>query len=281
MITLYIKTHNKTKLKYFGKTTSEDVHTYRGSGKYWLRHIKKHGYDVTTEILKQFTEECEELIEDAINFSKENNIVKSKEWANLKEENGLDGGWEYINSHRGPGEKYNRFGENNSMYRKTHTKESRQKISNAISGENHHYFGIKRCEEECKKISINTKLAMSNLTLEQKEIMKEKRLKAWNEKSEDEKKLINNKISNTIISNLAFSKTSNWIYLYDNKNNLVKIYKGTFSSECAKDGYPSRVLKISYQNNGAPIYQKNPNLAKPEYRKYAGWYALNIEKGLQ
>ncbi len=30
MVTLYIKTHNKTGLKYFGKTIKGDVHKYKG-----------------------------------------------------------------------------------------------------------------------------------------------------------------------------------------------------------------------------------------------------------
>lgn len=90
MIYLYVKTHNKTGLKYFGKTTNPNVFSYRGSGKKWKRHIKKYGYDVTTEILGSF--ECVQTCKQvAIDFSKKYNIVNSSQWANLKEENGLDG----------------------------------------------------------------------------------------------------------------------------------------------------------------------------------------------
>lgn len=89
MISLYVKTHNKTGLKYFGKTKQNPI-TYKGSGKYWKQHIRKHGYDVTTKIIGIFCSEqdCEKV---AVNYSKENNIVNSIEWANLKEENGKDG----------------------------------------------------------------------------------------------------------------------------------------------------------------------------------------------
>jgi hypothetical protein len=90
---LYIKQHTKTGLKYFGKTTKEDPVTYLGSGLHWKRHIKKHGEFVETIWYKLFTDE-KSLIEYALNFSKENNIVESKEWANLKNENGLDGGFD-------------------------------------------------------------------------------------------------------------------------------------------------------------------------------------------
>jgi hypothetical protein len=87
---LYIKTHNITGLKYFGKTT-KDPYKYKGSGIYWTKHIKKYGYDVITEIIGIFEDryECETI---AISFSKSNDIVNSNLWANLIEENGLDGG---------------------------------------------------------------------------------------------------------------------------------------------------------------------------------------------
>lgn len=90
MIYLYVKTHNVTGLKYFGKTTNPNVFSYRGSGKKWKRHIKKYGYNVTTEILGSFkcVETCKQF---AVDFSKKNNIVNSRQWANLKEENGFDG----------------------------------------------------------------------------------------------------------------------------------------------------------------------------------------------
>lgn len=88
-ITLYVKTHNKTGLKYFGKT-ERDPMRYRGSGLYWLRHLAIHGYDVTTEIIAQF-EDQEECTEFAIKFSEYHDIVKSESWANLRIENGADG----------------------------------------------------------------------------------------------------------------------------------------------------------------------------------------------
>lgn len=90
MIYLYVKTHNTTGLKYFGKTTKKDPHKYAGSGKYWKRHLQKHGFDYTTEIVATFEDEalCEQF---ALKFSTDNNIVDSINWANLREENGLDG----------------------------------------------------------------------------------------------------------------------------------------------------------------------------------------------
>ena len=89
-IYLYKKTHNKTGLNYLGKTTAADPHRYQGSGKYWQLHIKAHGYDVTTEILRECSSNAE-VKEWGLFYSKQWNVVESKEWANLKEEYG-DGG---------------------------------------------------------------------------------------------------------------------------------------------------------------------------------------------
>ncbi len=92
MTKLYIKTHNTTGLKYFGKTVKDDAHKYTGSGTHWLRHIKTHGYDVKTEIFGEYSDDdVDRLTKDAIQFSEDNQIVESKEWANLIVENGLDG----------------------------------------------------------------------------------------------------------------------------------------------------------------------------------------------
>ena len=43
IIYLYLKTHNKTGLKYLGQTSNPDPHRYAGSGTYWKRHLGVHG----------------------------------------------------------------------------------------------------------------------------------------------------------------------------------------------------------------------------------------------
>ena len=88
---LYIKQHNVTGLKYFGKTVRKDPTRYNGSGKKWVNHLNFHGNDVTTIWCKLFNNK-DELVKFALKFSEENNIIESTEWANLKPENGLDGG---------------------------------------------------------------------------------------------------------------------------------------------------------------------------------------------
>lgn len=112
-IYLYIKTHRITGLKYFGMTRKKDVCRYRGSGKYWISHIAKHGYYVDTEIIGIFKNTDEgELF--ALTFSKENNIVKSDEWANLILENCRGGG--------------GLSGEKSHLYGKKPSEETRERI---------------------------------------------------------------------------------------------------------------------------------------------------------
>ena len=84
MIYLYIKTHNQTGLKYFGKTT-RDPFKYNGSGKYWKRHLEKHGNDVSTQVIAEF-DDADQCTQFALSFSKENRIVESEDWANFREE---------------------------------------------------------------------------------------------------------------------------------------------------------------------------------------------------
>jgi hypothetical protein len=91
---LYIKQHSVTGLKYFGKTTKGDPVKYLGSGIHWKRHIKKHGIEHVKTLWYQLFDSEESLVEYATKFSQQNNIVESKEWANLKGENGLDGGFD-------------------------------------------------------------------------------------------------------------------------------------------------------------------------------------------
>lgn len=89
IIYLYVKTHLTTGLKYLGKTI-QNPYKYKGSGIYWKSHIKVHGYNVKTEILKECSNN-EEVKYWGLYYSKLWNVVNNDEWANLTEEQG-DGG---------------------------------------------------------------------------------------------------------------------------------------------------------------------------------------------
>lgn len=89
---LYIKQHKLTGLLYFGKTICRDPIKYKGSGTYWKLHINKHGKEYVETLWYCLFTEKEILTEFALSFSKIHNIVENEDWANLRLENGLDGG---------------------------------------------------------------------------------------------------------------------------------------------------------------------------------------------
>ena len=85
-IYLYVKTHQKTGLKYLGKTT-RDPFNYLGSGVDWRAHLKEHGIEHTTEIVKE-CQSNQELNEWGRYYSNLWNVVESNEWANRIPETG-------------------------------------------------------------------------------------------------------------------------------------------------------------------------------------------------
>jgi hypothetical protein len=86
---LYLKTHNQTGLKYLGKTV-KDPFKYKGSGVRWRNHLKKHGDDVSTEILFESTD-MEKFKEVAIAISEKYDVENSEKFANLMIEQGQGG----------------------------------------------------------------------------------------------------------------------------------------------------------------------------------------------
>jgi hypothetical protein len=94
---LYIKQCPHCGLKYFGKSISDDIETYPGSGTRWARHLNKHNVEPIHLWNSNWYYDTS-ISRFALKFSRINKIVESNKWANLKEENGLDGGWEYLNN---------------------------------------------------------------------------------------------------------------------------------------------------------------------------------------
>ena len=88
---LMIKQHKVTGLKYLCKTNTKDPIKYNGSGVYWGRHRKKHGENIDTVWIHLF-DDIDKLVATALSLSELFDIVHSESWANLKPENGLDGG---------------------------------------------------------------------------------------------------------------------------------------------------------------------------------------------
>ena len=152
---LYIKQHNVTGLKYFGKTTAKDPVKYKGSGRYWNDHLKQHGNKITTLWYELFTDK-QVLIEFALKFSKDNNIIESCSWANLIDENGIDGwqpGQQREFKKRKPLSEEHKAKLKTARAKQIITKETRKKISDAKKGKSNGRTGLKLTTETKEKIS--------------------------------------------------------------------------------------------------------------------------------
>jgi tRNA-dihydrouridine synthase len=137
-IYFYVAEHATTGMKYFGKTIKPRK-CYKGSGTYWVRHLKKYGRKpVTMKYIASF-EDTNEANVFALSFSFNNDIVKSSDWANLVEETGLDGGV---------------IGTPHSEERKKRISESRKKswTDERRTIQSAKLKGLKRSEETKKRI---------------------------------------------------------------------------------------------------------------------------------
>ncbi len=90
---LCIKQHSITGMLYFCKSTKDHqgMLNYKGSGKYWRDHIKKHGREHVVTLWYCLFYNKEDMISFATQFSEQEKITESENWANLRNENGLDG----------------------------------------------------------------------------------------------------------------------------------------------------------------------------------------------
>ena len=175
---LFTKTHKITGLKYFGKTTKtgDAFDKYNGSGVHWVNHLKKNGYLVETDIIGVFETSDPLLEQTALKFSKENDIVNSKEWANLIPENGLDGG-------------ATRNG-------KKHSTKSRKKMSQSHSG-----------KILAQRTKDNIKSGMSNMSETAKLERKRKMVEAHKNEDEIKKSLRYSKLSETLSGKVRTPET--------------------------------------------------------------------------
>jgi hypothetical protein len=160
IIYLYVKTHNKTGLKYLGKTKN-DPNKYSGSGLVWKEHIKEHGLDIYTQVLKECNTK-EELSYWGRFYSKLYKVTSSMDdygnriWANKIDETGGGDGSNWSDPEKSKrtaikisktikekrvGKAFNQSGTANHMYGKT--------------GALHHNYGKTYSEESCNRISQN------------------------------------------------------------------------------------------------------------------------------
>jgi len=173
MIYLYIKTHRKTGLKYLGKTV-QDPFAYPGSGIRWLRHVRKHGNDVNTEILKE-CKNNEEVKAWGSYYSDLWQVVNNPEWANLKPELGEGG------SVKGrPGNTKGLTCE--EIQKDTKAAQQRRENHKNWMFENNPFKGKKHSEEAKAKMRDVRKTMIANLTDEErKQLLGHNKGKPWSE----------------------------------------------------------------------------------------------------
>jgi hypothetical protein len=209
---LYIKRHKITGKLYFGKTT-KNPKVYKGSGTHWLRHIKKYGTEHIETLWYCLYNDRESIKEASLSFSKLWNIVESKEWLNMIEEDGIGNGLP-------PGHKK--------------TEEHKKKISLSNMGKKPWSTGLKLPKEFGEKISKSKIAAKKILTEQERKNVSEGTKKAM-QSAEVKAKCSAPHIKNWIltsptgeifhIKNLRqFCKENNL-----NSGNLVQVAKGRYS----------------------------------------------------
>lgn len=153
IIYLYKKTHNVTGMNYLGKT-SQDPFKYTGSGTYWKNHIKKHGNDVTTIILKE-CKDIDELKKWGIYYSELWNIVKSNEWANIRPESGDGGDTSSTPNYQKNKHLFSHAGESNPNYK--HGKYTEEAVQSRLKLQNgkHGNYGKKKPPQVVSAIRKN------------------------------------------------------------------------------------------------------------------------------
>ncbi len=138
---IYVKQSPKG-LSYLGKTV-QDPYKYEGSGLRWKRHLNLHNLknsDLQTWILHETINE-DEVKELGLYYSNLFNVVKSDNWANMKEEMGAGG--------FGSKEAHPWFGRKKTL-------EHRQKLSITSKG-NKSGLGKIKSEETKLKMSLAQK----------------------------------------------------------------------------------------------------------------------------
>lgn len=159
---LYIKTHNKTGLKYLGQTKNNPL-LYKGSGSDWRKHIAQYGSDVRTEIIFQSANKTE-LTQLGRFYSKLWNITEAmddfgnKIWANRIPETGGGGGNTAGTVRYWPSEKQTQQGVNtkrkNGNIKNAGSVAAREKAKNTMLSR---YGTLKTGDESSRKKMWDTK----------------------------------------------------------------------------------------------------------------------------
>ena len=177
-------------------------------------------------------------------------------------------------------------GENNPFYGKSHSQETKEKISKANKGK---YSGAKNPHYNLKgKLSPHYNKPKSK---EQKMKMSLARRKANSiqvsclncKKTGEHQAMKTHHFENCGREkhNTGFKHSNaKRINIYDAFGSLIDSSFGGFNKLCIEKGYPFKPLSSSYKNDGKPIMLSNLS-RKKAYRennsRFIGWYALIVE----
>lgn len=190
MYRLMIKTHNKTNLKYLCITKRIDWINYTGSGSQWIKHLKKHGFDFSTELIFQ-SEDYEEFLGVCLITSEKLNVALSNEFANIIPETGYENDNGYCNL---------------ELFWKYASEEVKQEIykkrnDTLMSNGNHWSVSDKR-QDVIESISKANSKFFANLSLEERRLMTEKArakaLKVLEDKTSEKYILWKSKLSSAL-----------------------------------------------------------------------------------
>ena len=296
-VCLCIFQHKKTGKKYFSKTTryftESDLLKYGGSGVYWRKHLKKHGKELTVQIhgIYSLDETSTDYVKPiALKFSEDNDIVNSKEWANLIPENGLNGNGppSYYKCSEETRKKLSLANLGRIISEETKLKISQSKTGKIVSEETKNNIKHSLKENDSDTGLTKTELAQSNriVTIYADGF---DRSYEYGHKSNDTKKttILENglsvieqqslNMSNYIKQNRTLfderckrasqtNSNKHHVYIYDTNSNLIeKIRYKEFRKK-----YPISLLNYNEPNLS---YRLGPC----KYPEYRGWYAIKIK----
>lgn len=263
MYRLLLKTHNKTGMKYLCVTCKENYEKYRGSGVYWLKHLKKHGYDISTTIIHESKHRDQDFIDFCIETSKRLNVVESEEFANLMHECA-----------------------NSSIHGKSTPEEIRQKMSlsqrkiwnsDGVEEDLPRTIELKKkvsessskfwSSEEGNKLRVRHHDRMKNMNEDVRKKLSEMMIMRWEDMSDDERKQHGNKITE---GRLAMSEDAK-------RRRSEKVLESFKTSEARKE-FEERI-KIERLGGGNPA-SKSVHWDGLIFASCKEFYAFCKEKGI-
>lgn len=162
---IYLTTNKINGKKYIGMCKNTHSRLYLGSGKLFKQALKKYGKENFERTVLQECETFEELSRAEEYWIKQYGAVESQDFYNLTS-GGFGGNSDYMKEYWTLFTKDERkklrnwqrrsmIGENNPMYGKKHSEETKKKISNKLKGKSGYWKN--------KKLSISTKQKLSEI----------------------------------------------------------------------------------------------------------------------